>query len=37
MDIAKFKLVYPTDRYIKDETCGAAEVLFFTPENYAKC
>jgi hypothetical protein len=31
MDTEKFRLVYPTERYIKDETCGAASVLFLTP------
>lgn len=32
----KFRLVYPTKRYIEEETGGQAGVLFLTGENYKK-
>lgn len=36
-NVKNFQLVYPTDSYIKNQTCREAGVLFLTKENYEKC
>jgi hypothetical protein len=34
--VADMRLIYPTGKYIREETVGAAETLFLTEENYRK-
>ena len=34
--LSDIKIIYPTGRYIRDQTVGAAETLFLTEANYEK-
>lgn len=34
--LEKYRLIYPTQKYINTETCGQSQVLFLTEANYQK-